>query len=136
MARSAYEASVGALVVEVGFVPHNAIAMAGASPDGFVDDDGLVEIKCPNTSTHLDTIMSDAAPAEYVTQMQWQMACTGRQWCDFVSFDPRLPEQMQLFIKRVNRDEAQINQLEWEVTSFLNEIESKITQLKEKTSGI
>jgi len=136
MARSAYEASVGALVVEVGFVPHNAIAMSGASPDGLVDDDGLVEIKCPNTSTHIDTILADAAPAKYVTQMQWQMACTGRKWCDFVSFDPRLPEQMQLFIKRVQRDEAMIGQLEWEVTSFLNEIESKITQLKEKTNGL
>ena len=135
-ARAAYEAKTGVMVEEVGFVQHPQIEWAGASPDGFVDDDGLVEIKCPNTSTHLDTIMSDAAPAKYVTQMQWQMACTGRQWCDFVSFDPRLPEQMQLFIKRVNRDEAQINQLEWEVTSFLNEIESKITQLKEKTSGI
>jgi hypothetical protein len=64
------------------------------------------------------------------------MACTGRKWCDFVSFDPRLPEQMQLFIKRVQRDEAMIDQLEWEVTSFLNEIESKITQLKEKTNGL
>jgi hypothetical protein len=127
---------VGALVVEVGFVPHNAIAMSGASPDGLVDDDGLVEIKCPNTSTHIDTILADAAPAKYVTQMQWQMACTGRKWCDFVSFDPRLPEQMQLFIKRVQRDEAMIGQLEWEVTSFLNEIESKITQLKEKTNGL
>ena len=136
MARSAYEASVGALVIEVGFVPHNAIAMSGASPDGLVDDDGLVEIKCPNTSTHIDTILADAAPAKYVTQMQWQMACTGRKWCDFVSFDPRLPEQMQLFIKRVQRDEAMIGQLEWEVTSFLNEIESKITQLKEKTNGL
>lgn len=136
MARSAYEASVGALVIEVGFVPHNAIAMSGASPDGLVDDDGLVEIKCPNTSTHIDTILADAAPAKYVTQMQWQMACTGRKWCDFVSFDPRLPEQMQLFIKRVQRDEAMIDQLEWEVTSFLNEIESKITQLKEKTNGL
>jgi putative phage-type endonuclease len=135
-ARDAYEGVSGSLVVEVGFVPHKSIEMAGASPDGLVGDDGLVEIKCPLTATHLDTILTDTVPGRYATQMQWQMACTGRKWCDFVSYDPRVPEKMQIFIKRVPRDEAYINQLEMEIVSFIGELESKIKQLEEKTDGI
>jgi putative phage-type endonuclease len=135
-ARAAYEGAVGALVVEVGFVPHNTISMAGASPDGLVGDGGLVEIKCPNTATHIDTLLSGFVPNKYINQMQWQMACTGRQWCDFVSFDPRMPEGMQIWIKRVDRDNVLIAELEKEVISFLSELENKIVQLKEKTGGI
>lgn len=131
-ARAAYEALTGALVVETGFVPHSSIAMSGASPDGFVNDDGLVEIKCPNTATHLDTLLFEAVPSKYFHQIQWQMACTGRQWCDFVSYDPRLPENMQLFVKRVMRNDEQIDMLETEVMLFLAELNAKIVALTNK----
>lgn len=135
-ARGAYEERTAALVTEVGFVPHPTIDMAGASPDGLVGDDGLVEIKCPFTATHIDTIMSGVAPSKYVTQMQWQMACTGRKWCDFVSFDPRMPDNMQLFITRVHRKDMEIYALEQEVRSFLIELDEKITKLKEYANGL
>ena len=136
MARAAYEGATGSLVVELGFAPHNAIPMAGASPDGLIGDDGLVEIKCPITATHIETLLGQSVPGRYNTQMQWQMACTGRKWCDFVSFDPRMPEGMQIFIKRVDRDNVAIAELEREVVNFINELDSKIIQLKEKTGGI
>ena len=136
MARAAYEAQVGSLVIETGFVPHGSIPMAGASPDGLIGDDGLVEVKCPITATHIDTLLGQSVPGRYVTQMQWQMACTGRKWCDFVSYDPRMPEKMQLFIKRIDRDTAAIAELEGEVVNFINELDRKIAQLKEKTNGV
>jgi putative phage-type endonuclease len=128
-ARAAYEFFRDASVIEVGFVEHPAIAMTGASPDGLVGDDGLVEIKCPNTATHLDTLLSQTVPAKYVTQMLWQMACTGRQWCDFVSYDPRLPESMSLFVKRIDRDDKRIAELETDVSAFLVETANKLAQL-------
>jgi putative phage-type endonuclease len=129
MARAAYEAVEGALVVEVGFVSHPTIQMAGASPDGLIEEDGLVEIKCPITATHIDTLLTQTVPGKYMTQMMWQMACTGRQWCDFVSFDPRMPEHMQLFIKRVPRDNNMIIELEREVERFLADLDDKIVAL-------
>lgn len=132
VARAAYEAATGTLVVETGFVPHPTITMSGASPDGLVNDLGQVEIKAPNSATHIDTLMTGVVPAKYITQMQWQMACTGRQWCDFVSFDPRLPENMQLFVKRVMRDDAQITMLESEVGLFLVELAEKVKALTDK----
>jgi putative phage-type endonuclease len=135
-ARAAYETRSGCLVEEVGFVPHSSITMAGASPDGLVDEDGLVEIKCPITATHLDTLLTETVPGRYITQMQWQMACTGREWCDFISFDPRLPENMQLFIKRVVRDKEMIDTLEMEVFNFIEEMETKLDKLTEKYNGI
>ena len=128
-ARVAYEAALGELVEEVGFIPHPTIQMAGASPDGLVGEDGLVEIKCPTTITHIDTLLSLNVPSQYAAQMQWQMACTGRQWCDFVSYDPRLPENMQMFIHRMERDNKMIAELEGEVVKFIEELESKIAQL-------
>ena len=131
LARAAYEAHQDILVDEVGFVPHPSIIMAGASPDGLVGDDGLLEIKCPNTATHIETLLSQSVPGKYNTQMQFQMACTGRQWCDFVSFDNRLPEELQLFVKRVPRDNEFIKQMEDEVVKFLNELDIKIAQLME-----
>jgi predicted phage-related endonuclease len=103
--------------------------MAGASPDGLVGEDGLLEIKCPNTATHIETLLSQSVPGKYNTQMQFQMACTGRQWCDFVSFDNRLPDELQLFVKRVPRDNEFIKQMEDEVVKFLNELDIKIAQL-------
>lgn len=128
-ARATYEFFRDATVVEIGFVEHPSIAMSGASPDGLVETDGLVEIKCPNTATHLDTLLGQAVPAKYITQMQWQMACTGRKWCDFVSFDPRLPESMSLFVRRVERDDALIASLEKEVSVFLAELDEKLAKL-------
>jgi putative phage-type endonuclease len=131
LARAAYEALKDVLVDEVGFVPHPSIIMAGASPDGLVGDDGLLEIKCPNTATHIETLISKVVPGKYNTQMQFQMACTGRQWCDFVSFDNRLPEELQLFVKRVPRDNMYIRLMEEEIVKFLNELDIKIAQLME-----
>ncbi len=135
LARAAYEAAKDVLVDEVGFVVHPTISNAGASPDGLVGDDGLIEIKCPNTATHIDTLLSDKVPSKYNTQMQWQMVCTGRKWCDFVSFDPRMPEGLQLFIQRVDFDVEYVKMLEAEITGFLGELETKIEKLKEKTHG-
>ena len=118
------------VVDEAGFVDHPEVAWAGASPDGYVDADGLVEVKCPLTATHLDTLLGASIPGGYRTQMQWQMACTGRLWCDFVSFDPRLPPRMQLHVQRVPRDLSVILELETEVTTFLAEVASRVDQLK------
>lgn len=128
-ARTAYCFHADVDVSEIAFVDHPTIAMTGASPDGLIGLDGLVEIKCPNTATHLDTLIGQKVPAKYVTQMQWQMACTERQWCDFASYDPRLPEAMRLFVQRVPRDDALIAELESEVRAFLNELDSKIESL-------
>jgi putative phage-type endonuclease len=133
LARAAYEALKDVLVDEVGFVPHPTIEMAGASPDGLVGEDGLLEIKCPNTATHIETLISKVVPGKYNTQMQFQMACTGRQWCDFVSFDNRLPEMFQLFVTRVPRDEVFIKLIESEIVQFIAELDDKINKLmKEK----
>lgn len=128
-ARSAYEAETGSLVVETGFIPHPTIPMAGASPDGLVSNEGSVEIKCPIPATHIDFLMTGKIPSNYGTQMQWQMACTGRLWCDYVSYDPRLPANMQLKIERVPRDPIYIQMLEQEVTMFLAELDQKIQTL-------
>jgi len=136
MARTAYENFSDALVMETGLVPHQTIPMAAASPDGLIGSDGLVEIKCPITATHIETLLGQSTPGRYVTQMQWQMACTGRKWCDFVSFDPRMPENMQLFVERIARNDETISLLEREVMMFLGELDEKVGQLKEKYSGI
>lgn len=124
-ARRVYEFMEGVEVQEVGFVPHPTIGMSGASPDGLVGDLGLVEIKCPNTATHIETLLGAPIDAKYLKQMQWQMACTSRNWCDFVSFDPRLPERMQIHIQRVHADGGMITELEAEVRDFLTELGAK-----------
>lgn len=128
-ARAAYEFRTDANVELVGFVPHPSIEMSGASPDGLIGNEGLIEIKCPNTATHLDTLLSLSLPAKYVTQMQWQMACTGRAWCDFVSYDPRMPETMRLYVRRIKRDDKQITEYEDAVTEFLAELDRKVMDL-------
>ncbi len=128
-ARAAYEFYQGVTVQEIAFVPHPQIDQAGCSPDGLIGDDGLVEIKCPNTATHLDTLLGQAVPGKYDTQIQFQLACTGRSYCDFVSYDPRMPENMRLFIKRVMRDDKRIAELESEVAAFLLEMAVKLSQL-------
>lgn len=126
-ARAAYEFFQNETVTEIGFVDHPTIPMSGASPDGLVGSDGLVEIKCPNTATHIDTLLKCNVPAKYIKQMQWQMACTGRKWCDFVSYDPRMPEHLALFVKRVESDG--IPELESQVVDFITELENKVDQL-------
>lgn len=131
-ARNAYEVMTGYDVAPGGFVLHPVFDMAGASPDGLVGSDGLLEIKCPNTSAHIDTLLSGEVDRRYVLQMHWQMACSGRAWCDFVSYDPRLPLSMQTFIQRVERDEQLVQELEQVVRAFLNEVETIVNDLKAK----
>jgi putative phage-type endonuclease len=134
-ARMAYEAHKKVLVDEVGFIDHPSIINFGCSPDGLVGDDGLIEIKCPNSKTAIETILANKAPSKYIPQMQTQMAVTGRAWCDFVSFDPRLPEDLQLFVIRVNRDDEYIANLEKEVSAFLQEVDETVTKLKGLKDG-
>ena len=131
-ARKAYEAHTGVFVDEMGIAHHPALKHTHASPDGLVGDDGLIEIKCPNTTTHIETLKAKKAPSKYINQMMWQMRCTDRQWCDFVSFDPRLPSHLQLFIVRVERDEAIIADLEAKVAEFLTEVEKEIETLNKE----
>ena len=128
-ARIAYEFFNNVEVLEVGFVNRPHIEMSGASPDGVIGDDGLVEIKCPNTATHLATILGGSIKGNYQKQMQWQMACTERQWCDFVSYDPCMPEHLQLHVRRVHSDPELIQSIEDHVTDFLAGIDDKILQL-------
>jgi putative phage-type endonuclease len=128
-AKALYADRCGLLVGEAEFLDHPEIMWSGASPDGYVDEDGLVEVKCPNTATHLDALLGAAIPGDHLIQMQWQMACTGRGWCDYVSFDPRLPLRMQLHVRRVQRDVSHIIELETEVSAFLAEIAERVERL-------
>lgn len=128
-ARMAYEAHTGTFVKEEGFVDHPTIEGFGCSPDGIVGE-GLIEIKCPNTANHIETVLENKAPNKYIPQMQCQMACTGAKWCDFVSFDPRVPEDLQLLVVRVERDQEYIDSMEVEVKQFLSEVLDLFNQLK------
>lgn len=128
-ARAAYGFYTNEPVELVSFVNHPVMPMAGASPDALVGAGGLVEIKCPNTSTHIETLLGGSVPGKYEFQMQWQMACTDRGWCDFVSYDPRMPEDMRLFVKRLERDEEAIAMIERETRAFLAEIDETVSQL-------
>jgi putative phage-type endonuclease len=130
LARSAYEAHTGFSVDEVGMVIHPTIERSGASPDGLVGNSGLAEIKCPKVATHLAYLIAGVVPAGYKNQMSWQMACTGRDWCDFVSFRPDLPENLQLFVVRYQRDPAKIAELEAAVVNFLAGVDQMINKLK------
>ena len=141
-ARMAYEAHTGIFVHEVGFMDHPNIEWFGCSPDGIIGETlhskhnsvtpmtGLIEIKCPNTANHIETVLENKAPSKYIPQMQCQMACTGAKWCDFVSFDPRVPEDLQLFVVRVERDQEYIDSMEVEVKQFLSEVLDLFNQLK------
>ena len=128
-AIAAYCFSEDADVLRGWFVRHPAIGYTGATPDGLVGADGLVEVKCPNTATHIETVLSGAIPGKYQLQMLWQMACTGRAWCDFVSYDPRMPEPLRLYVRRVERDEERIAELEREVREFLFELDGIVSRL-------
>lgn len=132
LARSAYEMQTGAEVDLVGFVYHQMIKRSGASPDGLVGEDGLVEMKVPNTSTHLGYLVEGVVPWQYVPQMMWQMACTDRKWCDFVSYDPRLPEAFSLFLVRLYRNEETIYEMEKGVEQFISEVNEMASILLER----
>ena len=136
LARAAYESIADVLVDEVGYIAHPTIERAGASPDGLIGLFGLLEIKCPNTATHIDTLISEKVPTKYITQVQWQMSCTGRTWADFVSFDPRLPSGLQMFVKRVEFDAEYVAMLKEEVIKFLAELDAKISKLNERLNHV
>lgn len=129
-ARRAYEFFVDRDVIETGFVLHPEIERAGASPDGLVGDDGLVELKCPMSATHLETLLNGSFADKYVKQGLFQLACTGRKWVDLVSYDPRFPERMRLFVTRIERDDSAIAEIEREVRAFLAEIDETVEMLR------
>ena len=131
-ARAMYEFMNNLFVTLVGVVLHDTIPNACASPDGLVGEDGLVEIKCPNTATHIATLLGAEIDGKYLKQMQWQMACTGRGWCDFVSYDPRMPPEMQLHIRRVPRREDDITALSLATELFLSEVDKTVAALRDK----
>jgi len=128
-ARAAYEFAYDQEVTEVGFILHPSIRDTGASPDGMIPNKGLIEIKCPATATHIDTLLSGTIPDKYIKQMQWQMDCTGSEFCHFISFDPRMPEDLRLWMKPVERDDKLITEMRREVELFLSELEAKIAEL-------
>ena len=129
LARSCYEISTGIEVERIGYVRHPSIPRCGASPDGLVGDDGLLEIKVPNTTTHLEYLIDGTVPLDYMPQMFWQMACSGRQWVDFISYDPRLPSEYGLFIVRLERDDEIIKAMEAEVAQFIGELNAMAEKL-------
>jgi putative phage-type endonuclease len=130
-ARAAYQIHKLCTVEEVGFLEHPTL-FAGASPDGLIDADGMLEIKCPNPSTHGETLLTGRIDDKYHKQMQFQLACSGRAWCDFVSFDPRFPEPMRLWVKRVYRDEDAIKEIEEAAAAFLTEVDETVARLRER----
>ena len=134
-AITAYENETGNFVVGTGLVNHPAIKMSGASPDGLVDQDGQLEVKCPNSQTHLNTILTKEVPSEYIPQITWQLACTRRKWCDFVSYDPRLPEYLQLVIIRVFAKDLDIAGIEQSVIKFNQKIDQIVAELNPKEAA-
>jgi hypothetical protein len=127
--RTSYAFLTNLAVVKVGPIPHPTIANAHASPDSLVGDEGGLELKCPTSATHLKTLLDDAIPEEHLPQIHWNMACSGRAWWDFVSYDPRFPEGLQFFQQRVMRDEAAIARMETEAIAWLDELEDKLKAL-------
>lgn len=130
LARTTYMLTTGNFVTECGFYAHNEIA-CGASPDGLIEEDGTIEIKSPNPATHIETLRLGSIPVRYIPQVQGQLWITGRQWCDFISFDPRLPTNAQLFIQRIERDDNYIAHLEQEVIKFLAEVDEQVRFVQE-----
>jgi putative phage-type endonuclease len=130
-ARAAYEMHADVMVDPGGFAVHDTIDRFAASPDGRIGDDGLLEIKCPTTMNHVSYLLAGVVPEEYQPQMLAQMACTGRKWCDFVSFDPRLPKHLQLFVRRFERDDERIAEMEQMVKLFLADVDEILSLLKE-----
>lgn len=129
-ARQVYALAQGEPVERIAFVDHPSIPWAGCSPDTLVGAAGLAEHKCPATHTHIATLRGAPVDADYLTQIQWQLACTGRQWCDYVSYDSRLPAAMQMSIVRINRDPVRIVELETAVKTFLIDVDTTLADLK------
>ena len=130
-ARIEYEFRAGNPVQEIGFCIHRTYDHFGCSPDGLVGEYGLVEIKCPfNSAVHLQTLIAGEMPAEHMAQIQAQLAVMGREWCDFVSFDPRMPDPYNCFIARVNRDEKYIDAMLAEVGAFLEEVADTVKRVE------
>jgi len=128
-ARAAYERVTGTSVEETGFICHDTL-MAGCSPDGLIDWDGLIEIKCPfNSAVHIETLLN-GMPADHIPQVQGQLWITGREWCDFVSYDPRMPAELQLHVQRIQRDPSFIADLEARITSFLQQVGTQVEALR------
>lgn len=134
-ARIAYEVATGEIVIEQPFIKHPEIKWCGCSPDGFVGDDGMVQFKCPDTHTHISYLLAGVVPTDYYAQMQFEMWVTRREWSDFVSFDPRVPEHLRLFTVRLHRDGAYLMTLETEVRKFLTEVERDHQKLMERGNG-
>lgn len=134
-ARAAYEMQAGVLVQEVGFIDHPSIAMTGASPDGLIGPDGLLEIKCPDSKQHLSYLRGRMPPKKYQPQMAWQLICTGRKWCDFVSYDPRMPEGLQLFVTRYTPTTAELATMEEEAKTFLSEVAAIVQEIETIKTG-
>lgn len=134
-ARDAYQRHALCAVEEIAFVEHPTL-FAGASPDGLIGDDGMLEIKCPTSPTHGEALLKGAIADKYHKQMQFQMACTGRAWCDFASFDPRFPEPMQLWVKRVPRDDGAIKEIEDCAAAFLAEVDEIVAALQGRAEGL
>lgn len=128
-ARDAYCFYTGNAVDQVGLIRHQKIEQSHASPDGLIGEDGMLEIKCPQPAAHLEALLGQKIPEKYVTQMMWQMACSGRQWVDYVSYSPAFPENMRLFVKRLPRDDKRIAELESEIAAFLLEMAVKLSEL-------
>ena len=129
LARAEYEILTGRFVDQDGFIKHPDIEWCGASCDGFTDDGGLIEIKAPNTATHIDYLLGQKPPAKYVPQMLLQLACTGRGWCDFVSYDPRMPEEHRMFLVRFEPKREEILAVEQAAIEFLAEVQATIDRL-------
>jgi len=129
-AREAYSFISGCEVEQIGFIDHPSISMAGCSPDGLIGCFGMVEIKCPNTATHVEWMLAGKVPPEHVNQMMFQMDCAGRSWCEFVSYDPRLPLDLQLFVKRLEMDIPQTMRIREEVELLLSEVSAMVVQLE------
>lgn len=133
-ARAFYELETGLTVTECGFVPHPSLEWSGASPDGLIGDDGLVEIKCPQPAKHIKNLMGGTIDKAYSLQMAWQMECTGREWCDFVSFNPSFPDHLQLQITRVERDAELVEEIKAAVTAFLADLDGKLRALQARAA--
>lgn len=129
-ARAMYSFTTGNDVSELGFARHPTIAMAGASPDGLCGDNGLVEIKCCGASRHIEMLTGAEPEGHYIKQVQFQMACTGRQWCDLAYFNPDLPEEMQLVVLHVDRSPELIAEMEAETIAFLAEVDATVANLR------
>lgn len=136
LARTGYELARDVEVEQIGYAHHPRINRTGASPDGLVGNDGLVEIKCPKTDTHLKYLLGGVVPEEYIPQMMWQMACTGRKWCDFVSYDRRVPEDLSLFVVRLERDEKVIAEMEAGVEQFISELNAMCDKLLKRNQDL